>query len=358
MGYPLLFSPLAVGGLDVPNRVVMPPLVVRKAGSDGTVTPELLAHYAGSPGPGLVVVEASAVSPEGRLDANQIGIFEDRHVEGLSRLAGTIHGNGSLAAIQIHHAGANTSGRNTGGLQLIAPSDYSTKRGSARAMTEEEIRRLISAFVSAARRAVEAGFDAVEIHSAHGYLCSQFLSPLMNRRTDGWGGSLENRARFLRTVLSHIRAELPGFPAYCRLGVVDGEPGGLTLEEGLRVAKWLAEDGMPLIHVSSGIGPVPAVSPPGSPYSHRFTLGTMVRKAVGIPAICVGDILKPEQAEAALSEGAADLIAVGRGLLVDPLWAVKAREGRSDEITACRNCQVCHRFLHPEKCPAGKERAA
>jgi 2,4-dienoyl-CoA reductase-like NADH-dependent reductase (Old Yellow Enzyme family) len=344
--------------MTIPNRIVMPPLVVRKAGEDGMVTPALLRHYGETKGPGLVVVEASAVSPEGKLDKYQIGIFEDRSIEGLASLARTIHDNGSLAAIQIHHAGCNTSAEAVGGRELLAPSDFSTKRGAARALTEEEIGRIISDFVSAARRARMAGFDAVEVHGAHGYLCSQFLSPLMNRRTDAWGGSLENRARFLRTVLVGIRAEEPGFPAYCRLGVVDGEPGGLPLVEGIQTAKWLEEDGVPLIHVSSGIGAVPAVAPEGSPYSNRFHLGMMVKKAIGVPVICIGEIRMPEQAEAALAAEAADLVAVGRGLLVDPQWVIKARSGRSRDITACRNCRVCHRFLHPERCPAEKEKAA
>jgi NADPH2 dehydrogenase len=346
------------GSMTIANRIVMPPMVIRKAREDGEVTPEVLRHYAETKGLGLVIVEASAVSPEGKLDRLQIGIYDDRHVEGLASLARRIHDNGSLAAIQIHHAGRNTSIASTGGLELLAPSDYSSKRAQARALAEEEIQRIVSAFVSAARRARKAGFDAVEVHAAHGYLVSQFLSPLANRRTDGWGGSLENRARFLRAVLSGIRAELPGFPAYCRLGVVDGEPGGLPLVEGIQVSKWLEEDGIPLIHVSSGIGAVPAVAPSGSPYSNRFYLGIMVKKALGIPVICVGDIRSPEQAEAALAAGAADLAAVGRGLLVDPKWAVKAREERSEAIVACRNCSVCHRFLHPERCPARKEIAA
>ncbi len=172
------------------------------------------------------------------------------------------------------------------------------------ALEEEGIERIISCFVEAARRAAAAGYDAVEIHGAHGYLVSQFLSPLSNRRTDRGGGALENRARFLREVLARTRAAAPSLAAYCRLGVADEEPGGLNMAEGIAVAGLLARDGVPLLHASSGIGNPPKMPPDGSPYSDRMRLAVEVRKAVGIPVIGVGGIRRPEEADGLLARGA------------------------------------------------------
>jgi 2,4-dienoyl-CoA reductase-like NADH-dependent reductase (Old Yellow Enzyme family) len=240
----------------------------------------------------------------------------------------------------------------------VAPSPHSTKRGSARELTETEIERIIEAYVSAARRAREAGFDAVELHAAHGYLISQFLSPLSTQRADRGGVSLENRARFLREIFRRIESMQNGLFTYCRLGVADGEPGGLPLSEGIEVARMLKSDGIPLIHVSSGIGNPPSIAPEGSPYSDRAHLAIEVKKAVGVPVIGVGGFLLPETVESALAEGVIDCAAIARGLLVDPQWAVKAAADRADEILACRTCLTCHQFFHPERCPAMKGRRA
>jgi NADPH2 dehydrogenase len=358
MKYPDIFSPIRVGSLLLRNRIVMPPMVLRQGAPDGSVTKEVLEHYAEPDDLGLVVVEATVVSPEGRLAREQLGIFEDRHVEGLSKVAAAIHGKGAAASIQIHHAGRSTTEENTFGLPLVAPSPFSSKRATARGLTEPEIERIISAFVSAAGRARRAGFDAVELHAAHGYLMSQFLSPISNRRSDRWGGNLENRVRFIREIVSRIKASQPGLFLYCRLGVADGEPGGLGLAEGMEIARMLKEDGLPLLHVSSGFGNPPPVAPKGSTYSNRVHLAMEVRKVVGIPVIGVGDIQDPDLAQALLEKSDVDLVAVGRPLLVDPRWARKAREGRAHEIIPCGNCAACRRFLHPERCPAVKARPA
>lgn len=358
MEYPHLSQPFALGTLRLPNRLVMPPLVVWKAAGDGSVTEANLEHYRRTAGAGLVIVEASVVSPEGRLAREQIGIFEDRHVEGLRRLAGLIHDAGSAASIQIHHAGRNTNRTNTFGLPLAAPSAVPAKDEVPEALDEEGIDRILACFASAARRAAEAGFDAVEVHGAHGYLVSQFLSPLANRRTDRWGGSLENRARFLREALRRVRAATEGrLLASVRLGVADGEPGGLSLEEGILVARWLEEDGLAFLHVSSGIGNPSGIVPEGSRWSDRLHLAAAVKKRLRIPVIGLGGIVEPGQAEAVLAEGMVDLVAVGRGMLADPGWAAKALSGRAADIVRCRQCRVCHQFRHAERCPANIELA-
>jgi NADPH2 dehydrogenase len=358
-----MFTPFELAGLRLPNRVVMPPMVVWKATKEGLVTPEVVEHYRRTAGPGMVIVEASAVSPEGRLDARQIGIFEDGQVEGLAKIAALIHETGAAASIQIHHAGRNTNRANTLGQPLVAPSALAVKKDAPpddvpMALDEQGIERILDCFAAAAQRAAEAGFDAVEIHGAHGYLVSQFLSPLANLRQDSWGGSLENRARFLREAHARIRKACAGkILISCRLGVAD-KAGGLTVDEGIQVARWLAEDGMPWLHVSTGIGDPPRLAPEGSPWSDRLLLGARIREAVGIPVIGVGDIYMPEQAEKALAEGLVDLVAVGRGLLADPLWVVKIREGRAEAIHLCHRCRICHHFRHAERCPARKEAAS
>jgi NADPH2 dehydrogenase len=354
MMYPHVSEPFLVAGLRLPNRIVLPPLVTWQAGLDGVVTQENLAHYRASMGPGLVVVEATAVAPEGRLGQRQIGIFEDHHVEGLAAVAGIIHEAGAVASIQIHHAGSATNTVNTFGLPLLSPSGVSSQGGEvSQALEEEGIERIIRCFLAAARRAREAGFDAVEVHAAHGYLASQFLSPFTNRRTDAWGGTLEGRARFLREILRRIRAQEGGrLLAYCRLGAVDGTTPGLSLVEGIQVARWLEEDGIPLLHVSTGIGDVKGIAPEGSRWSDRLLVGAAVKKAVGIPVIGVGGVGQPDQAEEVLAEGLVDLVAVGRAMLADPAWARKTLAGRADTINPCRNCKRCQHFGHAERCPA------
>jgi NADPH2 dehydrogenase len=349
-----LGEPFSVGRLRLANRIVMPPLVTFRGAHDGTVTPVLMEHYKESTGAGLVVVESTAVSPEGRLGQTQIGAFEDRHIEGLADLARIVHGNGAAAAIQIHHAGGKTSTKNTFGLTFVAPSAVPTSSGEIPLPLDEEgIQRIITCYAEAARRARDAGFDAVELHFAHGYLGSQFLSPRTNARSDRWGGSLENRARFARDVLARVREAVGStLLVYCRLGVAGGE-GGLPLEEGLQVARWLEADGVPLLSVSHGGGGAPDTGVDEDGCSPLMRLGKAVKKAVGVPVIGVGDIYMPDQAEAVMARGIVDLVAVGRGILADPQWATKTLDGRAAEIYLCRRCKRCHYFGHSERCPAG-----
>ena len=324
---------------------------------DGAVTPRSVANYAVVRGPGLVIVEATTVAPEGRLSADQLGVFDDRQVEGLRALADVIRAEGAVSALQIHHAGRNTrTHASFFGNGLLAPSAINPGGETPRELSEPDIERILQDFAAAARRAMDAGFDAVELHAAHGFLFSQFLSPLSNRRRDRWGGSLENRARFLLEAVQRVRRETGGgIHCWCRFGPVDGEAGGLTLEEGLEVARWLKSVGMPLLHVSEGMGGCPPLAPEGSPWCSRVHLAATVREAVGIPVICVGEIRRPEEAERALSEGMADLVAVGRGMLADPTWAQKARIGEAHRIYLCQGCAKCSHFTDPDAYPERRQ---
>lgn len=357
MNHPRLAMPFQSGTMELKNRVVMPPMVQWIAPPDASVTAPSVAHYACVRGPGLVIVEATTVAPEGRLSGDQLGVFDDGQVEGLRALADVIRANGSVSALQIHHAGRNTRTKGSFfGNPLLAPSPVNPGGETPRELTEEGIERTLMNFAAAARRAMEAGFDAVELHAAHGFLFSQFLSPLANRRTDRWGGSLENRARFLLEAIARVRKETRGaIQCWCRFGPADGTPGGLTLEEGLEVARWLKAGGMPLIHVSEGMGGCPDLAPAGSPWCNRVHLAARVREAVGIPVICVGEIRRPGEAERVLAEGMADLVAVGRGMLADPSWAEKALGGREETIHLCRACRECRHFTDARACPARQE---
>jgi len=256
--YPHLAKPFAIGTLRLTNRIVMPSLVVFAAEEDRSVTLAIRGHYTESRGAGLVVVEEAVVAPEGRLARTQIGIFEDRHVEGLAGIAEIIHGNSAAVAIQIHHAGRNTT------------DQCEHLRTSPRGPVARRGREGHGA--GRARRGRDRARD-----------------PLANSRGDRWGGSLENGARFLREMLARIRAATAGgLIDYTRLGVAEGEAGGLVLADGIQVARWLEQDGVQLLHVTNGIGSVPRIAPEGSPHADRLHLGIEVKRSVGIPVIGVG----------------------------------------------------------------------
>ena len=323
MKYPKLLSAIRLEHLELKNRIVMPPMATWKADDSGEVNQIHLDHYKESAGPGMIIVEAAAVSPEGRLRRGQLGIFDDRHVEGLRALAETIIAGGAVAAIQIHHAGGKATPEHAYGLTPVAPSML---HGN---VAPEDIHRIQGDFVRSAMRAADAGFDIVEIHSAHGYLCSQFLSPLTNQRHDEYGGSLENRQRFLLEIIDQTQNKLSGRAMVtCRLGVVDKDPAGFAVEEGLQTAELLEKNGAPFLDISHGIGmPGPDPTAVGS-FSGLMNLATETKKRVEIPVIGVGGISHPEEAERAIQEKMADLIAVGSALLTDPGWAKKAIDGR------------------------------
>jgi len=340
-----------VGNLTVRNRIVMPPMVTFLAEDDGLVTQAHLEHYECSSGPGLMIVEGTAVSPEGRMSRRQLGIYSDRHTQGLSKIARIIHANGAMAGIQIHHAGATAFAETRKQkYQHLAAILFRWCRQQVMLSGLNHIRE---AFRNAARRAVEAGFDIIEIHAAHGYLFSQLLSPLKNWRMDRYGGNLENRRRFLLEVYRSALGEV-GERALvtCRLGVADGHKRGLSLSEGLSTASLLEKEGMKFLDVSCGSGIPSHVLPEKSPYSGRLHLAREAKSVVRIPVIGGGGIRHPDLAEQALQDGMADLIYVGHGILADPAWARKTIKGEPESIVLCRECKDCFHFTDASKCLA------
>jgi len=321
---PTLFEPLNAGRLTLKNRIVMPPMANDLASAEGEVSEALITHYKRrAQGVGLVIVEHSYVSRDGKLSSRQLGIHDDALLNGLATLVKSIHANGTPVCIQINHAGRKARSSICGN-QPIGPSAIAAGESYEvpRELEEHEIQRLVRLFGEAAQRARRSGFDAVEIHGAHGFLLNQFASPLSNTRTDGYGGSFENRIRFPLKVVEEVRRTVESdFPLLYRLGAYDGE-GGSTIVECQAFVRRLIERGINMVDVSGGlIGSRPeSTSPQGS----FIPLAEEIKKAVNVPVIGVGGVTDPRFADEVIRQGKVDLVAVGRALLADPDWALKA----------------------------------
>ena len=322
---PRLSDPLPVKGITLRNRIVMPPMQTQLATSRGEVTDKLVEHYTRrAVGPSLIIVEHSYVVPEGKLTENQLGIYDDRLIEGLARLVRSVHEKGTPIAIQINHAGRLASSKIIG-MQPVAPSPVpaSPTAETPRELSREEIETVADRFVLAAEKAVAAGFDAVEVHGAHGFLLNQFCSPLANQRTDRYGSSLDGRMKLSIQVVTEIRKKVGGaYPLLYRLGAEDHLAGGLTLEDTGEIAVKLAQAGVDIVDVSGGLGGSRPPDMKGEGYYVHLAEG--IKKKVSIPVIGVGGIVTAEFADQVVRSGRADLVAVGRAMLTDPDWATKA----------------------------------
>jgi 2,4-dienoyl-CoA reductase-like NADH-dependent reductase (Old Yellow Enzyme family) len=329
---PTLLSPLSFAGLTLRNRIVMPPMFSGFATPRGEVTDRIVEYHRlrAEAGTGLIIVEHTYVHPWGRISDTQMGVHDDEMIPGLARLAQAIKAEGAVACLQLAHAGASTAvsviGRSpVGPSSMLHPFEQAVD--AAEAMTIAEIRQVITAFGGAAARARQAGFDAVEIHSAHGYLLSQFLSPLTNHRDDEYGGNDENRRRLHLDVLDEVRAQVGSdFPVFMRLGVHDEALGGLQLNEAVRAARALTEQGLDLIDVSGGLQgsrpPMVVQRGPGwfVPYAEAM------KAAVRVPVLVTGGFTDPAHADRVVREGRADLIGIGRAMLNDAAWSRVAVE--------------------------------
>lgn len=348
--YPLLFSPFQLGALSLPNRVVMAPMSSSLADDMGFVTPELVAFVRERAlgGTGLVIVEFTCVDASyGVGEKCQPRIDRDEHIAGHARMVRAITSAGARACLQLHLPGQYVVGSGDDGALPVAPSNVFARDGRqiARALDTDQVARLVRRFAQAARRAVLAGYQAIEIHGAHGYLPMAFLSPRKNRRDDAWGGDFERRMAFPLAIARALREELGAErPLIYRLSAAEFVEAGLTLDDMERIAPRLAQAGCDALHVSSGAveGALDKiVDPMSAGEGWRFPLGRRLRAAAGIPVIAVGPVRWPATAERALAEGDADLIALGRPLLADPHWANKARAGDLAGITPCTNCNWC-----------------
>ena len=345
MSHPLL-SPLQLRSVSFANRIGVSPMCQYSA-HDGFTSDWHLVHLGSRAqgGAGLVIVEASAVVPEGRISSADVGIWKDEHVPGLERIVRFIHSQGARVGIQLAHAGrkggmaAPFAGERLltaeeGAWQPVAPSAlaFAAHYAEPRALDLDGIAEVVRAFGQAARRALEAGFDFVEIHAAHGYLLHQFFSPLTNKRTDAYGGSFENRTRLALEVTDAVRAEWPAhLPLFVRISATDWVEGGWSADESVELARHFREHDVDLVDVSTG-GLVPDARIPVGP-GFQVPFASRIRNEAGIATAAVGMITDPAQANAIVAEGQADLVLLARQMLRDPYWGVHAAAALEEQAS-------------------------
>ncbi len=336
---PQLFEPLTLRSVTLSNRIVVSPMC-QYSSIDGFSNDWHFVHLATRAvgGAALVMTEASAVTADGRISPQDLGIYHNDHVDGLARCVNFIHGQKALAGTQLAHAGRKASTARPwegggaispahGGWQPVGPMPerFADSYPMPRPATSDDIAGIVLAFAMAARRALEAGFDVVELHAAHGYLIHQFLSPLVNRRTDAYGGSYDNRVRFCLEIVDAIRGVWPErLPIFIRISATDWKEGGWDLDQAVELARRLRARGVDLVDCSSG-GAVHdqriAVAP-----GYQVPFAERIRRDAGVPTGAVGLITSAEQADAIIKTGQADVVLIARQLLRDPYWPLHAAE--------------------------------
>jgi 2,4-dienoyl-CoA reductase-like NADH-dependent reductase (Old Yellow Enzyme family) len=340
-----LFSPLKLAGISFSNRVVVSPMC-EYSSADGFANDWHLVHLGSRAvgGAGLVFTEAAAVSPEGRITPEDLGFWKEEHVPAWKRIVDFLHGQGVRAGIQLAHAGRKASMSRPwdgpehvklvsegGWTEVLAPSAiaFSETYAKPTELDAGGIQRLVKAFQQAAQRSLQAGFDVIEIHAAHGYLLHEFLSPLSNHRADNYGGSLENRSRLLIEIVDAVREVWPlDLPLFVRISATDWASGGWEIEQSIALARLLKARGVDLIDVSSG-GMVPGVEIPAGP-GYQTDFARRVRQEAGIAAGTVGMITDAAQAEHILRTGQADLVFLAREFLRNPYWPLHAAQQLHD----------------------------
>ncbi len=342
-----LFTPFHIKHCQLENRIVMPGLASFLIEEDGSITDKTVEHYMkrAAGGPAMVIMEACAVSPEGIVSEHQARIYDDRFTEGLSRIARVMKSEGTVPAVQLHHAGRQTP------IKIIKRKPYGpspipcpTIRGEVEPLTIEGIQRIVQDFGDSAERAMEAGFELIEIHGAHGYLVNNFLSKFSNIREDQYGGPVANRARFAREIVREVRKRVgPDFPISFKISAREFVPDGLDVEESIAILTLLVEDGIDVVQVSAGNDATPEwiCQPMFMKKACLAEDAGQVKQALEIPVMCVGRINDPRVADTIISEGKTDLVCMGRGLLADPEMPKKAREGNLDDIRICIACNTC-----------------
>lgn len=344
--YKKLFSPFTINGMEIKNRVVMPPMGTNFSEHNGEMSNLHIDYYEqrAAGGIGLIIVEnASVDSPEGSNGTTQLRIDGDNYIPRLYMLCERIHRHGTKIAIQLNHAGASAKEARTG-LQPVSASDIPSRQDGEmpRALKKEEILRIVKKYGEAAKRAQTAGFDAVEIHAGHSYLLAQFLSPLTNKRTDEFGGSLENRARFARLVMEEVRKNVgPRYPVMMRISGDELVDGGNSQQEMLEMMAYFGEEA-DLIDVSAGNNASIQYQIDASHLDDgwRAYMSEGIRQKYGKPTMTTGNIRVPEVAERILAQEQADLIGIGRGLIADPKWLNKVAHQKEQEIRKCISCNI------------------
>ena len=344
--YQHIFTPLTVKNMTIKNRIVMMPMGTNYGEQNGEMSFLHINYYKerAKGGTGLIIVEnASVDSPQGSNGTTQLRIDHDNYLPRLYKFCEEIHKYGTCIAIQINHAGASAVSARTN-MQPFSASDIPSKEGGEipRPLSVEEIHHIVKKYGEAAKRAQAAGFDAVEIHAGHSYLISQFLSPLTNKRTDEFGGSVENRTRFCRMVIEEVRKQVgPFFPIMLRLSADELMEGGNTLEDTLEYLEYV-QDEVDIFDVSCGLnGSIQyQIDANYLPDGWRSYMAKAVKEKYGKPCITVGNIRDPKVAEDILARGDADFIGMGRGLIADPEWVNKVEFGNECDIRKCISCNI------------------
>ncbi|HHX61084.1 MAG TPA: NADH:flavin oxidoreductase [Epulopiscium sp.] len=341
-----LFTSHEIKNLELKNRIVLPPMVCfGTATSDNFVSEKNIKHYEGiaKGGPGLIIVEAAAVSKDGRLSVDQLGIWDDQFIDGLSQIAKVCHDNNTKVFIQIHHAGLKVPKAVTE--DTISSSAYDDGRLSARAITQDEINQIHQDFIAGAIRAQKAGFDGIELHGAHGYLFTQFFSNKVNKRTDLYGGSLDNRLKIVKDIKDHVSDD---FIVGIRMGCNEND-----LETSIEMAKKFQGMGMDYLHISTGFDNtfIDVELPKDFPCNWIVYGATKIKEHVSIPVIAVNAIKKPEQARYLIDHNLVDFVAMGRAQLADSNFVNHIKE---DDIINCLGCRPCGWFSKANNCPTRK----
>ena len=324
-----LLQPLNNSKLKSNNRLVYPPMATAKSNEDGKVTQGLLDYYDEKSHGGYVslyIIEHSYITPQGKASRGQLSLESDDTLDGLKKLADVIHKNGSKAVIQINHAGSAAKSDVTG-LEIVGPSSIAHPRHTdiPKELTKEEIKEIVNNFKDAAKRVKEAGFDAVEIHSAHGYLLNQFYSPITNKRTDEYGGNLLNRIRIHLEVIKAVKEAVGSdFPILLRLGACDYMEGGTTIEDSKKAAVEFEKAGVDILDISGGL--LGYINPNNKEQGYFSEITEALKEVISIPVILTGGITEADAAENLVASGKTDLVGIGRAMLKDSLWAEKAVE--------------------------------
>lgn len=357
--YKTLFTPCKIGNVEIKNRLVMSPMGIGIANLDGTPSEEMIEFYEqrAQGGCGLIYTEVCRVNDvHGAALLRQLSMTRDRNIEPMARMVSRIHKYGTKMFCQLHHPGRETHRSLIGGQLCVGASDRMCKfeQEETRALSTEEVKDLVQDYISAAKRAQQAGFDGVEIHCAHGYLPGQFMSPYTNNRTDEYGGNFENRMRFPIEILEGIRAVCGhDFPVTFRISADEmldmygvNEP-HIRWQDGVEIAKCLEQAGIDAINISCGIYEtgVPVIEPTTWPQGWRSYFIKAIKDAVNIPVIAVNNIREAQVAEQLLEDGVQDFIAMGRTWIAEPQWGKKVMEGREDEICKCIGCLRCFESL-------------
>ena len=354
MSYEKLFEPGMIGGLEIKNRIVMPAMGCSLAESTGEAGARMIKYYADRArgGAGLIITEITRVDDEtGVGTPNQLSVTNTHMIAQLSRLVEAVHAYDTKLFVQLHHPGNQTPSRLIGGRQPVSASDVTCKviGEEPRELTTKEVEGMVKKFVTGAVIAQKAGVDGVEIHAAHGYLVSQFLSPHTNKRADKYGGSFQGRMRFVTEIIMGIKAFCgPKFPISVRINGSDYLPDGITEEDGIAQAKYLEALGISCLNVSCGTYDSGSTIIEPSYYKEgwKINLASNIRKAVKIPVIAVCNVKHPSFAEHMLQEGDVDFVGIARGHLADPDWGKKARAGSDILIRKCLGCMECFRILN------------